>query len=211
MNLSHKPSHLDEIIQKVKTLNITAQDLRASHLSELQPLVMNVESLSQRLVALAEQVDQINKLAVVDDSSSAAEAQPTSEQRSLAIQSVITDSKEANQQLLQARKKATVFFQFAGGRREQAEALSAYLKTEGYIIPGEDREGGAARKHEVRYFHDADKTVAQHLADDTTRSLRALGYTMRTVPDVVAKPLVAYPGKKNRPGVLELWLEIPSN
>lgn len=203
--------NLDETIQKVKELNVTAQDLRASNLSQLQPLVTNVESLSQRLVALAQQVDQINKVASGGEFDSATETQQTPEQRSLAIQSVISDSEEAKQQLIQARNKTTVFFQFAGGHREQAESLSAYLKTGGYIVPGEDREGTAAGKHEVRYFHDSDKPAAQQLADDTTRSLRALGYTARTAPDVIVNPLVTYSGKKPRPGVLELWLEIPPN
>jgi uncharacterized phage infection (PIP) family protein YhgE len=200
---------LDETIQKVKALNVTSQNLIADYSSELEPLVANVESLSQRLVALAEQVDQLNTLASEAELSSVTNIQQTPQQRSVAIKSVISDSKEAEQLLSQARNKTTVFFQFAGGLREQAEALSAALTAEGYIVPAEDREGGAAMKHEVRYFHDDDNAVAQRLAEDTTSALRSLGYEDRSVPDVTVNSLVKYRGKKPRPGVLELWLEIP--
>ncbi|HID30596.1 MAG TPA: hypothetical protein EYP19_11410 [Desulfobacterales bacterium] len=131
------------------------------------------------------------------------------QQRSAAIQSVISDTKEAEQRLVQARNKTTVFFQFAGGRREQAEALSATLKAEGYVVPGEDQEVGAAGKHEVRYFHDKDHAAALRLVDDTTRALRSLAYFDRKQPDIITKSLVSYRGKKPRPGVLELWLEVP--
>lgn len=200
---------LDETIQKVKTLNVTSQDLIAAYSREIQPLVSNVESLSQRLVALAEQVDQLNTLASGSGLGIEAGIQQTPQQRSAAIKTVISDSKEAEQLLVQARNKTTVFFQFAGGLREQAKALSAALKADGYIVPGEDREGGAVARHEVRYFHDDDNATAQRLAEDATRALRTLGYTARNVPDVVVKSLVSYQGKKPRLGVLELWLEIP--
>jgi uncharacterized phage infection (PIP) family protein YhgE len=200
---------LDETIQKVKTLNVTSKNLIAEYSREIQPLVSNVESLSQRLVSLAKQVDQLNTLASGSSVSIGEEVIQTTQQRSAAIQSVISDSKEAEQRLDQARKKTTVFLQFAGGRREQAEALSAALIADGYIVPGEDREGGAAGKHEVRYFHDEDEKNAERLAEDTTRAFRTLGYTDRNIPDVVVNSLVTYPGKKPRLGVLELWLEIP--
>jgi archaellum component FlaC len=199
---------LDETIEKVSSLNTTSQDLIDAYSRELQPLVNNVESLRQRLVELAEQVDELN--ALVSDSGGGTEpAVATTAQRSAAIQSVIADSKAAGERFEQARSRTTVFFQFAEGRRDQAEALSAALAADGYIVPGEDRESGAAAKHEVRYFHEGDEAAARRLAQDATRALRSLGYPPRAVPDVEVNPLVAYAGKKPRPGVLELWLEIP--
>ena len=201
---------LDETIQKVKALNVTSQDLIAAYSREIQPLVSNVESLSLRLVELARQVDELNTLASDRGSTMEPEIQKASEQRSEAIKSVISDSKAAEQLLVKAREKTTVFFQFAGARRAQAEALSAALKANGYIVPGEDREGSAAARHEVRYFHEDDSATAQRLAGDTTQALRNLGYEAHNVPDVVATSLVNYQGKKPRPGVLELWLELPS-
>jgi hypothetical protein len=201
---------LDETIQKVKALNVTSQDLIAAYSREIQPLVSNVESLSQRFVALAKQVDELNTLASDSGLKTEVGIEKTTLERSAAIQSVISQSKEAEKILVQARQKTTVFFQFAGGRREQAEALSAALVAEGYIVPGEDREGGAAGKHEVRYFNDDDEVTAQRLAEDTTRALRSLGYEASEPPDIVVKSLVNYPGKKPRLGVLELWVEIPA-
>lgn len=201
--------NLDETIERVKALNVTSQDLTAVYSQELKPLVANVESLSKQLRMLAEQVDQLNSIATAGGLDIEAVPDQTQQQRGAAIQSVISDSKQAEQILAQARKKTTVFFQFAGGRREQAEELSAALVARGYSVPGEDREGGAARKHEVRYFHDEDAETAKRLADDTTRALRELAYSDGEPPDIIAKPFSSYTGKKPRPGVLELWVEIP--
>ena len=55
--------NLDKTIERVKTLNVTSQDLIAVYAQELQPLVSNVESLSSQLRILAEQVNQLNTIA----------------------------------------------------------------------------------------------------------------------------------------------------
>jgi hypothetical protein len=160
---------------------------------------------------LAEQVNQLNAIASTGGSSSEDTSSQTAQKRTEQIKYVISEAKEAEQRLVEARKKTTVFFQFAGGRREQAETLSAALKAKGYIVPGEDRERGAAGRHEIRYFHDKDEAAAKGLAEDTTSALLSLGYTDRKSPNVETKSLVSYRGKKPRRGVLELWLEIPQN
>ncbi|MGH6921465.1 MAG: hypothetical protein ACREJ0_27635, partial [Geminicoccaceae bacterium] len=153
---------------------------------------------------------QLNALAPGAEQGSELSPAQTPQIRAEAIQSVISKAEGAKQSIEQARNQATVFFQFAGGRREQAEELAANLKSLGYIIPGEDREEGAANKHEVRYFHDEDGAVAERLAKDATEALRDQGYNAYAASDVVAESYVTYGGKKPRPGVLELWLEIPS-
>ena len=201
--------NFDETIEKVKTLKVTSQNLIASYSQELEPLIANVKSLSKQLKVLAEQVDQLNAIASTGGFSSEDTPTQTAQKRTEQIKYVISEAKEAEQRLKVARKKTTVFFQFARGRREQAEALSAVLKAKGYIVPGEDRESGAAGRHEIRYFHDKDESAAKDLAEDTTSALLSLGYTDRTSPNVEAKSLVSYRGKKPRLGVLELWLEIP--
>lgn len=48
--------NLDETIQKVKALNVRSQDLIAIYSRDIKPLVINVDSLSQRLVVLTKQV-----------------------------------------------------------------------------------------------------------------------------------------------------------
>ena len=133
----------------------------------------------------------------------------TPQQRSVAIQEVIKEAKAAEDRIVEARKQTTVFFQFADGTREQAKELSAALKSQGYIVPGEDREGGAAGKHEVRYFHEQDQPAAERLAADTTQVLRDQGYPDREELVVAAESYASYRGKKPRYGVIELWLELP--
>ena len=64
----------------------------------------------------------------------------------------------------------------------------------------------AAGKHEVRYFHNDTKKAAERLANDTNAALRSLEYP---VLNVVVKSFTSYRGKKPRPNVVELWLEIP--
>lgn len=228
-----KAENLNETIDKVKSLNVSSQDFAAIYSQELVPLVSNVEALSSQLSVLAEQVDELNKIvaragemeieqavkALSKDTSTTEEALPIpppeavvevvqqAEQRSMAIQSVISEAKVAEQRLLDARRKPTVFFQFAGGSREEAEGLSSILRNMGYTVPGEDRERSASGKHEVRYFHEDDHDAARKLAEDTNLALKKQGYMK--LPQVVAQSYVAYSGKKPRVGVLELWLEIP--
>ncbi|WP_291859846.1 ATP-binding protein [Bradyrhizobium sp.] len=100
---------------------------------------------------------------------------------------------------------STVFFQFAGGAREQAQLLSRSLQEKGYKIPGEERTGAAAGKREVRYFYAGQKAIATQLAADTTQTLQRLGYPSLSVSAVLA----ADPTRSNLDGKLELWLELP--
>jgi energy-coupling factor transporter ATP-binding protein EcfA2 len=99
----------------------------------------------------------------------------------------------------------TIYFQFAGGSRDQAQQLSKALQDKGYKIPGEERIATAAGKREVRYFYAAQKTIAAQLASDTTQILQRLGYPSLSVSAVFAGD----PTKSNPDGKLELWLEIP--
>lgn len=203
--------NLNETIEKVKALNVTSQDLIAVYSQQVQPLVANVESLSSQLGALAEQVNQLNSIAMAGEPDSAQESAGSSRQRSAAIQSVIVDTKDAEDRFAQARNKTTVFFQFAGGSRKHAEVLSAALKKNGYIVPGEERESGAVGKHEIRYFHDEDEAEANRLAENMNLALADSEFRDHPARvDIIARSFVSYRGKKPRPGVLELWLEIPS-
>jgi DNA/RNA endonuclease G (NUC1) len=65
----------------------------------------------------------------------------------------------------------TVYFQFAGMKREDAKAISDKLKAVGWSIPSEERTSTAAGYNEVRYGSDDDRLAAELLAAD----LRALG------------------------------------
>lgn len=206
---------LNDNIQKVKILDDKIQKLdkistSLDIASQRQPLDSSVKSLQRQLIELAIQVDKLNTIVTVSVQKPGGESAQAAQQRKAAIQSVISATQKAEQSLAKKRERTTVFFQFAGGKREQAEALSEALKKADYIVPGEEREGGAAGKHQVRYFYTQDRVAAESLAQDATRALRNLGYSISQVPNIEAKPFVSYSGKKPSQGTVELWLEIPS-
>lgn len=91
----------------------------------------------------------------------------------------------------------TVFVQFAGMPREDAQALSAKLRSLGWNIPnpGEERVDAAAGKNEVRYNPgvDADRRAAELLAADLTAAGQPV--TARAVPIIGAN-------------TLEIWISI---
>ncbi|NCR99644.1 MAG: hypothetical protein EWV58_02020 [Microcystis aeruginosa Ma_MB_F_20061100_S19] len=204
-NNIQKVKILDDKIQKLDKIS-TSLDIA----SQRQPLGSSVDSLQSQLKELAIQVDKLNSIVTVSVQKPGGESAQAAQQRKAAIQSVISATQKAEQSLAKKRERTTVFFQFAGGKREQAEALSEDLKKADYIVPGEDREGGAAGKHQVRYFYTQDRVAAESLAQDATRALRNLGYSISQVPNIEAKPFVSYSGKKPSQGTVELWLEIPS-
>lgn len=199
---------LDETIAKVNSLNVDAKNIVALYSTEVKPLADNFEVLSQQLKELAEQVSEINLLAEnepnqIDDSEELAQ-----QVRGVAISEVISKTTKVEQSY-KDRSRITVFFQFAGAPRSQAEELALALKQRGYLVPGEDREASASRKHEVRYFHAADQQAAVELASDTTQLLQKLDYPENELTRIRAVSYVAYKNKKPREGVIELWLELP--
>jgi len=100
---------------------------------------------------------------------------------------------------------STIYFQFAGGSRDQAQQLSKALQDLGYKIPGEERTSLAAGKHEVRYFYPGQRDAAAQLASDTSEALKKLGYSTPPIGVTAAGNVT----KNNADGKLELWIEIP--
>ena len=103
----------------------------------------------------------------------------------------------------------TVFFQFSGGPRDQAQRLSRALQTIGYRIPGEERTSGAAGLREVRYFFRGQSTLARELADNVNRILQQQGLAIPPVTIELKNESTAI--ATNPDGKLELWLELPSS
>jgi hypothetical protein len=125
-----------------------------------------------------------------------------------AVDAIVAQSSRRNESFAKAAgEPATVFFQFAGGQRQQATALSAELRAAGFDVPGEERTAGAAGQRQVRYFHDGDADSARALVTAVNAALQQLGY--ETVA-VTMKDFTDYPKLKPREGTLELWLELPS-
>jgi hypothetical protein len=56
--------------------------------------------------------------------------------------------------------KPTVFVQFAGGSRDQINELISAIGAAGkYALPGAERLGTAAGKHQIRYYYEEDQPV----------------------------------------------------
>jgi hypothetical protein len=101
----------------------------------------------------------------------------------------------------------TVYFQYTDATKlPSAQALSQKLQAIGYKLPGEQRVEAAQNKREVRYFYQQDKDDAEKLAQETTKALPDLGLPDK--PAVTIRSMLDYTGKKNAPGVLELWLDL---
>jgi hypothetical protein len=103
--------------------------------------------------------------------------------------------------------RSTVYLQFAGGSRSKAVELSNLLRKQNFIMPGEERHGGAAGKRQVRYYYEADKQAAERLAAATTKALTAMDYDLGGEP-VSVLSLVNFKGPLPKQGVLELWVEL---
>jgi hypothetical protein len=104
----------------------------------------------------------------------------------------------------------TVYFQYAAApKTTTAQALSQKLRAIGYRLPGEERVDAAQGRREVRYFYAADKDDAEQLAQDTTKALADIGLPDK--PAVTTRSMQDFSGKKNAPGVLELWLDMTAS
>lgn len=91
------------------------------------------------------------------------------------------------------RPRATVYFQFAGMTRAEAEAVSGELTALGWTIPGEERTERAVGVNEVRFnpISAEDSAAAEQLVTD----LRNAGRMVRLAPTRLIEP-----------GFLEVWI-----
>jgi flagellar biosynthesis chaperone FliJ len=210
-----KAAQLEMLTKELDELTQKRSDLE-TRLGQAQEILLRVEALPTTVAQLGEQLQTLSVAleqrardvasgpggVALRDSYADQIAKVSSE-----VGPVITAAKSLGQEVQTVRERPTVYFQFAGGERRQAEELAAALRQAGYPVPGEDREAGAAGKREVRYFYDKDKVAAEKLAEDTRESLVSLGYTNRPI---AAVSLVSYGGTKPKRGVVELWLELPA-
>ncbi len=166
-----------------------------------------IETLSGQVATLTEQVNQINQLTASLSNSKVADKEKATQIASV-LQGVIDETSQNQLIIENARRKTSVFLQFSVGTRNQATALVKQLTGEDFIIFEPERTNLADNKQEVRYFHAEDKDAAEKLANQTVEKLSELGYT-DTKTDVKVVSFVSSQEKKPRPGVIELWLQIP--
>lgn len=160
----------------------------------------NVEQLRANLEVVAEQVSHIAAaVQSLDAGAGAAEEPVASMVDPRQIATVVSTLK----QVATEPAGGIVYFQFAGVDRKVAAGISAALEAEGFTMPGAERTETAARLHEVRYFFEGDRGLAERLVADVNRVLAAQGFRN----DVTARSLVSYSKSKPREGTIELWLE----
>lgn len=199
---------INKLNSDISSLDVDLKNFATIYKQELAPALEKLDTLSDQLQVLAQQVKQLNTIALTEEPAGGDATMSSQSSRTEIIESVIAKTSAAEQKYVEERERSTVFIQFASAPREQARELSEALKRKGYIVPGEDREDGAKNKREVRFFHESDGDKAAQLAKDTTAFLREQGFSERDVPDVEASSLVNFRGKKPREGVLELWLDM---
>ncbi|HMR32290.1 MAG TPA: hypothetical protein PKA13_23080 [Geminicoccaceae bacterium] len=206
---------METIEGRVDGLGRKLEDLGAQSDARLAKLAINLDevgrirAIDDNLASLAQQVATLQS--VVRDIAAAAKPEslpsPAYGVAKSAVESIVEQSNQRSEAFSKASDQPlTVFFQFAGGRREQAADLSNLLRAAGYSVPGEERTGGAARQHEIRYFYESDLAGANALAETVDAAMQRLGYEIAPVTIV---DLTGYRKLKPREGTLELWLEIP--
>lgn len=191
----------------IATLQRTAQNLDDIELRDITPMKHGIETLSGQIATLSEQVNKINQLTANLSNSKVADKEKSTQIAS-ALQGVIEETSQNQLIIENARRKTSVFLQFSVGTRNQATALVKRLTSDEFIIFDPERTDLANNKQEVRYFHAEDKDAAEKLANQTIAKLSELGYT-DTNTDVKVVSFVPSQEKKPRPGVIELWLQIP--
>lgn len=201
--------NLKVTIERVNSINRSAQNLSDSYERELQPMLEGVKSLSDQVKELALQVDSLNMRATTEKTNISISDKSSLQTISNNIENIIEKTKETEKSIESASKKTTVFLQFAVGTREQAHEISQTLALGEFIIPEPDRTEAALNKYEVRYFYDDDKEAAERLANSANKILNDLGYSKDENSNIEPKSFVDFTGKKPRQGVIELWLEIP--
>ncbi|BBH38856.1 MAG: hypothetical protein ACK47N_21705 [Microcystis sp.] len=176
-----------------------------------KPITTLLDENMTRVAALGKQVDRLSQIVekLPGTSTLTAKDGSTVTKVQTDVANLVRRTDEQVRQSAEAQKMPTVFIQFAGAPREQAKALRTALQAAKYNVPPEDRDGGAAGLHEVRFFNNNDNkdaSAAGKLAKDTTNALKQLGYKNLTVQTA---DFTNFSGVKPQPGVLELWIELP--
>ncbi len=104
-------------------------------------------------------------------------------------------------------RQATVWLQFAGASRDQAQKIADNLKKKDYLVPGEERRPMKTGLREIRFFYPGDEPLARQLATEVSAVLKKLGYKDHDI--VVQGQGFTTNVNKPRPGFLELWLDLP--
>jgi hypothetical protein len=101
-----------------------------------------------------------------------------------------------------------VYMQYTDASVADAEAFAAVLREKGYRIPGVEATDLAKGLNVVRYFYSDDRVAAEKLSKDVAASLATLKYS-NALPAKV-EDLTNNRGRRNYPGVIEFWIDVPA-
>jgi hypothetical protein len=115
---------------------------------------------------------------------------------SKAIAPTVTAIAQDETLIASEKRRVTVYFQFAGFRREDAVAISKTISDKGWTIPGAERVGAAVNTNKIR-FNPADKQAAMFLLSDANAALQSLRRNIVLEPE---------PNSSIKPGIPEIWI-----
>ena len=217
-NFEPKAQALEGLITKVDDIDGRRKAIEAS-LQDAQDTTQSFGEVTQKLAALATQVEVLG--GIVGKLSDGPRANPTSPPDDVTAYDVAKEAKKVaaaayrvTKQVKEVGARTTVFLQYWGIDRQQAKSISNELRNRGYSIPGEDEERmPATGLLEVRFFHRTDEAKAEALARDSENVIATLGefeVPVKMPVDVTVRDYTAWTKLKPRPGIVELWIGLPT-
>lgn len=195
-----KSRRLEQAISDIDELEERVRPIRgAADLSERNQIV--IQRIGNELLLLAQQVKELIEVnRTMRPEPAAAQAYValagTAERVTAAAESITRDVDAS-------RTRSTVYLQFAGITREQADSIRNALASAQFQLPAAERTGNAVGLFEVRYFYPGDEASARKLAEAATAASRRI--MQNESRDAKLVPLLNFRGTKPREGTLELW------
>lgn len=167
-----------KVSELIKALDETGEVTRTRISAAQQSAIQEAE---KRIAALAEKFNALQSTVVADLKDRGVNK---------VIATTITD--------VSAKiERPTVYFQFAGFSREEAQTISKAIRDRGHWnIPGEERTVKAVDTNEIRY-NPADKLAVQLLLSEANQALKTLNINIT---------LVAKENRSVRAGFVEIWI-----
>lgn len=216
--LTPKIQLLEQVSGQIDALEAKRKSLESQIASNTEAARAGAETTS-KVAELARQVEELSKLMRGLSQPAAPAGSPTVASSGAAQAATIQSNAEqlyqsANSSAIEQRRildqpQTTVFLQFAGMTRADAEALAETLRGRGFNMPGIDEEAARANGlREIRYYWPADAEPARRLAAETRLGLAAI--RRGEDREIAVRDYTAWPRAKPRPGIIELWLGLGS-
>lgn len=204
--LDETAARVDDLLTQVAAVEQQRKQL-GDKIADMEDTRRRVEADLQRLPSAAQVTEITSQLHELSKGVARLAERAGATEVAATATTVVAGSEQTRGTVLAAQTQPTVWFQFAGGAsRDSARVFAKELQSAGYVVPEPDRQASAARKREVRYYHEGDRSAAERLAADAAAALTRSGFPAQTI---TTQSMLDYPRKKPVPGMLELWLELP--